>query len=111
LLIYSIIIKQHHKVLAEVIREKVAQLNVQYQGQVLEPVSISIGVGIFPDHGQTPEALIHNADTALYRAKNNGRNRVEVATPNLAEPRHNPWQTLQSHAEDFRISRRATIHR
>ena len=95
---------------AEMIREKVAQLNVQYQGQVLEPVSISIGVGIFPDHGQTPETLIHSADKALYGAKNNGRNRVEVATPNLAEPRHDPWQKLHSHVEDRRISRRVTIH-
>jgi diguanylate cyclase (GGDEF)-like protein len=94
---------------AEVIREKVAQLNVQYQGQLLEPVSISIGVGIFPDHGQTPEALIRRADKALYRAKNNGRNRVEVVTPNLAEPRHDAWQKLHSHAEDHRISQRVPI--
>lgn len=95
---------------AEGIREKVAQLNVQYQGQVLEPVSISIGVGIFPDHGQTPEALIYNADKALYRAKNNGRNRAEIATPNLAEPRHDPRHKLHSHVEDRRIGRRVTIH-
>jgi diguanylate cyclase (GGDEF)-like protein len=94
---------------AELIREKVAQLNVQYQGQVLGPTSISIGIGIFPDHGQTPEALIHSADKVLYRAKNNGRNRVEVAAPTLAEPKHDAWQRWQSQAEDFRISQRASI--
>ena len=66
---------------AEVIHEKVAQLRVQYQGQVLEPISISIGVGVFPSHGAIPEALISSVDQALYKAKNNGRNRVEVATP------------------------------
>ena len=65
---------------AEDIREKVAHRSIQHRGQVLEPITISIGVGIFPDHGQTPEAIIQNVDQALYRAKNNGRNRVEVAT-------------------------------
>jgi diguanylate cyclase (GGDEF)-like protein len=81
---------------AQMIREKVAQLHVQYQGQVLGATSISIGIGIFPDHGQTPEALIHSADKALYRAKNNGRNRVEVAAPTFAEPQPDPWQQWQS---------------
>jgi diguanylate cyclase (GGDEF)-like protein/PAS domain S-box-containing protein len=66
---------------AEAIRENVSQLRVQYQGQVLEPISISIGVGVFPNHGDIPEALISGVDQALYRAKHNGRNRVEVATP------------------------------
>jgi diguanylate cyclase (GGDEF)-like protein len=68
---------------AEAIREKVSQLRVQYQGQVLEPISLSIGVGIFPGHGEIPEALIRSVDQALYQAKHHGRNRVEVATPIL----------------------------
>jgi len=68
---------------AEAIREKAAQLRVQYQGQVLEPISISIGVGVFPSHGDLPEALISCVDQALYQAKHNGRNRVEVGTPML----------------------------
>ncbi len=87
---------------AEVIREKVAQLNVQYQGQILEPISISIGVGVFPDHGQTPEALIHSADKALYSAKNNGRNRVEVAILSARQGR-------QNHLKDLHIRQTAAI--
>ena len=94
---------------AEAIRQKVSQLSVQYQGKVLESVSISIGVGIFPDHGQTPEALIHNADKALYRAKNNGRNRVELAAPSLVESRPDACQRRQNHIEDHRINWKATI--
>jgi diguanylate cyclase (GGDEF)-like protein len=39
-------------------------------------VTLSIGVGEFPAHGETAEALIASADAALYRAKNEGRNRV-----------------------------------
>lgn len=44
------------------------------------PVSIgvSIGIALAPVHGQTPEALIRNADIALYRAKADGRGTVVV---------------------------------
>lgn len=37
--------------------------------------SISIGFAIYPDHGNTVEALAANADQALYRAKMTGKNR------------------------------------
>ena len=42
-------------------------------------VTISIGVSAFPSHGEVWEELLSAADAALYQAKNNGRNRVEVA--------------------------------
>lgn len=41
-------------------------------------VSASIGIAVFPRHGDTPEALIKSADEAMYRAKRNG-SRVCVA--------------------------------
>ena len=41
-------------------------------------VTISVGVGLAPEHDTTPTALIHAADTALYRAKRAGKNRVRV---------------------------------
>ena len=43
------------------------------------PVTISIGVSQYPVHGATAGELIAAADRALYRAKNEGRNRVIVA--------------------------------
>ena len=37
-------------------------------------VTTSIGISIFPDHGENVEALIKNADAAMYASKNRGRN-------------------------------------
>jgi diguanylate cyclase (GGDEF)-like protein len=42
------------------------------------PVTISIGVALMPDHGTDVNSLIEMADKAMYRAKVQGRNRVEV---------------------------------
>jgi len=44
-------------------------------------LTISIGVASFPGHGKDPETLLKAADTALYRAKDSGRNRVVLASP------------------------------
>lgn len=43
-------------------------------------VTVSIGVAIFPQEGRTPELLIAAADQALYRSKQDGRNRVTAAS-------------------------------
>jgi diguanylate cyclase (GGDEF)-like protein len=45
----------------------------------------SIGIALFPDHGDEPSQLLHSADVALYRAKANGKNRIEVASAVSAE--------------------------
>jgi predicted signal transduction protein with EAL and GGDEF domain len=42
-------------------------------------VSASIGVAGFPEHAGTPDRLERLADAALYLAKRQGRNRVELA--------------------------------
>jgi len=40
-----------------------------------EPITVSIGVASYPDHGVNAEELIQKADEALYRAKKEGKNR------------------------------------
>jgi diguanylate cyclase (GGDEF)-like protein/PAS domain S-box-containing protein len=37
-------------------------------------ISPSIGISLFPDHGQEPGELLKSADTAMYQAKDRGRN-------------------------------------
>ena len=69
---------------AEQIREGVKHLNVQHRRQPLGGITISVGVACFPEDGLTGEALIQAADTALYEAKAQGRDRVVMVTrPNL----------------------------
>ena len=43
-------------------------------------LSCSIGVAIYPDDGSTSDVLINHADTAMYRAKELGRNNVQFFT-------------------------------
>jgi diguanylate cyclase (GGDEF)-like protein len=49
------------------------------KGPVLK-VTTSQGLACFPDHASNPKALREAADSALYRAKESGRNRVVVAS-------------------------------
>src|SRR4030065_293744 len=43
------------------------------------PVTVSIGVASYPEHGVRIETLIKAADDAVYLAKRSGKNRVVVA--------------------------------
>jgi len=44
-------------------------------------VTVSAGIALFPENGQTIEALLRNADTAMYRAKEMGRNAFQLYSP------------------------------
>ncbi|QUQ62315.1 GGDEF domain-containing protein [Kutzneria sp. CA-103260] len=65
---------------AERIRRAVGELTVPIDftddGRVIRDLSVSIGVAMYPTAGTVVDRLLHAADTALYSAKNTGRNRV-----------------------------------
>jgi diguanylate cyclase (GGDEF)-like protein len=64
---------QHAMNIAEKLRKMVA--GWQFPG-VPRMVTISAGAAAFPDHGTTRDALVKAADSALYTAKQAGRNKV-----------------------------------
>jgi diguanylate cyclase (GGDEF)-like protein/PAS domain S-box-containing protein len=64
---------------AEELRAGILSLVVKHNGQALAQVTISLGVAVFPEHSALADDIIRLADQALYQAKRNGRNRVEVA--------------------------------
>lgn len=48
-------------------------------------VSVSIGIALYPEHGEDIETLTRNADAAMYRTKTTGRNGASAA-PDTASP-------------------------
>jgi diguanylate cyclase (GGDEF)-like protein len=47
------------------------------------PMSVSVGVAVFPADGETGEQLVSAADAAMYLAKRSGRNNAQFASPEL----------------------------
>jgi diguanylate cyclase (GGDEF)-like protein/PAS domain S-box-containing protein len=64
---------------AGVICEFAKQFHLQFEGQTLPTVTLSLGVAAFPEDGTTSTAILRAVDTALYRAKREGSGRVVVA--------------------------------
>jgi diguanylate cyclase (GGDEF)-like protein/PAS domain S-box-containing protein len=64
---------------AELLSEYAGLLHLQFEGHSLAPVTLSLGVAGFPEHGATSTGILRAVDAALYRAKHTGRGRVMVA--------------------------------
>jgi diguanylate cyclase (GGDEF)-like protein len=65
---------------AEMIRENATLLKVSdATHRYLGPITLSLGVAIFPDQASDPASMIRAADLALYEAKRQGRNRVVMS--------------------------------
>ncbi|NJM13086.1 MAG: diguanylate cyclase [Synechococcaceae cyanobacterium SM1_2_3] len=48
-------------------------------------LSASVGISLYPAHGQSAEELLQQADAALYQAKNEGRGRFQYFSADLTE--------------------------
>ena len=71
-------------VIAERMRQRVAETDFPYgKSQPLGVVSISVGVSTFALDIDTAEKVISAADRALYKAKSQGKNRIEFHVGNL----------------------------
>ena len=61
---------------AEKIRESIADISLP---GLDVSITASVGIAVYPEHATSPERLERLADAALYTAKRDGRDRVEVA--------------------------------
>ncbi|MBE0486594.1 GGDEF domain-containing protein, partial [Marinobacter sp.] len=73
--------------MAERLRQRVSQKPVMLDSGHSIPLTISIGVAVFPIHGHSLDTLCIAADKAMYQAKMQGRNCVVMAQP--FQPVHN----------------------
>ncbi len=63
----------------DALRVAAAQTVIHHEGRPFAPITVSIGVAAFPDHGTDAAAILIAADAALYEAKRSGRNHIGVA--------------------------------
>ncbi|MDB5867666.1 MAG: response regulator receiver modulated diguanylate cyclase/phosphodiesterase, partial [Betaproteobacteria bacterium] len=69
---------------ATVAQKIVDELNLPFQLEGAELyVTASIGITVYPNDSEDQDALIRNADVAMYRAKERGRNNYQFYTPEL----------------------------
>jgi diguanylate cyclase (GGDEF)-like protein/PAS domain S-box-containing protein len=64
---------------AEEIRNEIGNLTLSHGERLLEPITLSVGVAVFPEDGLQIDDLMATADGALHQAKEAGRNRVRGA--------------------------------
>jgi diguanylate cyclase (GGDEF)-like protein len=63
----------------DALRIAVAQAVIHHEGKMLEPITVSIGLAAYPDHGVDAATLLSAADAALFAAKRSGRNILSIA--------------------------------
>lgn len=64
---------------------KIASIPFRFRNTNLR-LTASVGVAIYPEHGNTVEDLIAHADTAMYQAKNHGKNTWSIYDPGRSHP-------------------------
>ena len=66
---------------AQKLRKIIAE-PIEVDGYSLHP-STSIGISLFPGDGDSADIILKNADTAMYRSKDNGRNQITFFSPEM----------------------------
>ena len=66
---------------ADALRSEVKRLRLRYKKEPVGPLTISVGVAAFPEHGSTSDELLKMADECLYESKARGRDVVTLASP------------------------------
>lgn len=61
-------------------QDAISEKTIEYEGETLPEITISVGVSTFPKGGIESEALLQAADRALYEAKSRGHNQLSPKT-------------------------------
>jgi diguanylate cyclase (GGDEF)-like protein/PAS domain S-box-containing protein len=72
--------------------EHARHLHIEFNSQRLPAVTLSFGVAVFPEDGNTSDAILRAADNALYRAKRQDRAADNRESPRGSRNQHNPEQ-------------------
>ena len=72
---------------AEDIQAAIKRLDLSHGNVPLGRVTASLGVALFPDNADGPDAVLRAADEALYAAKGAGRDRIVVSTARPVPPK------------------------
>ena len=70
---------------ARVANEIIEDLSAPWQlsNGIEAHIGVSVGIALYPNHGTSPEELMQQADIAMYKAKNEGRNRFKYFSEEL----------------------------
>ncbi len=86
---------------AERIVRAVSQIPFSFEGQNLR-LTTSVGIALYPQHANNTEDLVAHADTAMYQAKESGKNTWRIYRPDLDTSRamvtRLSWNDRLSHA-------------
>ena len=97
-------VADHARVVAEKIKDRLNEpfMLKEYPYQI----STSIGIALFPDNNESPEIILQQADTAMYRSKASGRNAISFFHPSMqhaADLRLNLEQDLRTAIDNSRF--------
>lgn len=65
---------------AEELRQGIKELTIRTNSISLDPITVSIGIALLPTHGHNSKDLFIAADSALYEAKESGRDQVKISS-------------------------------
>lgn len=81
--------RQRAKSIAERLRKAISAHRFRDSGRKLGSVTVSLGIASYPENASSIHNLIEEADQALYKAKELGRNRICLS--NSSAPRPSKW--------------------
>lgn len=76
---------------AQAAAERIRRVTEQASAQVFQKyrsITVSAGIATFTDHAEDKDSLICRADAALYSAKHNGRNQIQIYDEDCARLHH-----------------------